>query len=959
MNSILHGPPRVDPFDRIQTKSKELKKQSDCILAKIKEVEHTFTQNVGSLATQIQENVALVSSKVEECLQECRRHKGLALTVGIGGLPSTWWEEGDDFHATLVKLNKTIQPVKLEASTIDCHTQQVKAREKRRKRMEETDGEGAPSRLLWVGNVAADASEALLIQTFAKYGAVDYVSAYPARSYAFIEFRDLEDAKEAKAGLQGKLIKGQSLRIEFAKPAKPSKHLWIWGVSETITKEQLEAEFKKFGPLDDFRLLRDRNSALAEFRRIEDASAAVKGLNKKLIQGEELRVDFLRSHSGKRGHSAVDATPHTVPDERGSKEGEPSETLWIGFPPPSRVDEDGLRKAFILFGEVERITTFPDRSYCFVQFRNVDEATRAKEGLQGRLLNDPRILIRFSSNEASKRTARVEGFYHLPHHVEMGGSRPFGGFDWPGAMHPPNRFSVGHHDFNRTTKGFARPAGGISAGLLAAPPLRGGLPDGSDYFDGRLRPGDALSRPLLEDPGAAERDFVPREHKRPNLGGSGYLEGYVEGGANFDTRYTEGFGKAWVPSNEPWHSNLMLYKGVHSGLERGHAGDSFMAGIGTPDQGAAWRGSIAKAGIFICRVQSFPVGKGIDDSLPGVVNCVARTSLDMLAQHFYQAVDYGIIYFTPNGDGENASFQEFVSYLGDKRRAGVANTSDGTTLFLVPPSDFAENVLKLHGDCLFGLVIKFPQAESTPPNHHQQAGLFPSQGPQQHRAHLQSRMVTKEEPTESTSAAATRFPQSQSADPQQSISELSYSSASLLGAPSFRPLDDAEANGGATPSTAEILENESETRAKGSGAVQDHIGSFQTPWSGQMHHWDPASVSSTSTDSSLRIPGAGGSEARPSGAAEQVLANLQSVSKDSTAATQALLRQALLSQGGATDGSNSTGNTSAADALRTGVVRRDGGSNGGEASNRFQATLQLAAALLQRMHNGKGPAGPT
>ncbi|KAH7293209.1 hypothetical protein KP509_28G015800 [Ceratopteris richardii] len=103
--------------------------------------------------------------------------------------------------------------------------------------MEESDGERPPARLLWVGNVAAEVSEAFLIQIFAKYGAVDYVSAYPARSYAFIEFRDLEDAKQAKAGLQGKLIKGQPLRIEFAKPAKPSRNLWIWGVSETITKE--------------------------------------------------------------------------------------------------------------------------------------------------------------------------------------------------------------------------------------------------------------------------------------------------------------------------------------------------------------------------------------------------------------------------------------------------------------------------------------------------------------------------------------------------------------------------------------------------------------------------------------------------------------------------------------------------------------------------------------------------
>ncbi|MCO5591117.1 hypothetical protein L7F22_045094 [Adiantum nelumboides] len=679
---------------------------------------------------------------------------------------------------------------------------------------------------------------------------------------------------------------------------------------------------------------------------------------------EALRVEVaLPMNKGPflKGHATVESTLHIALDDRASKEGEPSETLWIGFPPPSRVDEDGLRKAFILFGEVERITTFPDRSYCFVQFRNVDEATRAKEGLQGRLLNDPRILIRFSSNEASKRTARAEGIHHFPHHMEMGGSRPFGTFDWPGAMHPSSRFPVNRHDFSRTTKGFARPAGGISAGLLAAPPLRGGLSDGNDYFDSRLRLGDALDRPLLEDPGAAERDFAHREHKRPNLGGSGYLEGYVEGGANFDGRYMEGYAKSWMPSTEPWHSNPMLYKGMHSSLERSNVGDSFMAGIGIPDQGAAWRGSIAKAGIFICRARSFPVGKGIDASLPGVVNCVARTSLDMLAQHFHQAVDYGIIYFAPDGDSENASFQEFVSYLGDKHRAGVANTSDGTTLFLVPPSDFAANVLKLHGDCLFGLVIKFHQGENTPLNYHQQAGVHPPKGPNQHHAHLQPRTTLKEELTGSASAAATILPQSQLAETQQSSSELTYSSASFLGAPNFRPPDDVEANGGITPPNADTLENvlqETETKAKVSGSALDHLGSFQTPWSGQAHHWEQANMTLTSTDPSIHASATESLEARPGGAMEQALANLQSVSKDSTAATQALLRQALLSQSGAADGSTSSGNTIAGDALRTGLIGRDG-SSGGEANHRFQATLQLAAALLQRMHNGKGSSGPT
>lgn len=843
--------------------------------------------------------------------------------------------------------------------------------------MEDSEGEGAPSRLLWVGNVAADASEALLIQTFAKYGAVDYVSVYPARSYAFIEFRDLEDAKEAKAELQGRLVKGQSLRIEFARPAKPSRHLWIWGVSETITKDQLEAEFKKFGPLDDFRLLRDRNSALAEFRKIQDASAAVKGLNKKKIQGEELRVDFLRSQSAKRGHTGMESFSQTVTEERVSKEGVPSETLWIGFPPPSRVDEDGLRRAFILFGEVERITTFPDRSYCFVQFRNVDEATRAKEGLQGRLLNDPRILIRFSSNEvAPKRTA---GYLIPPTHQrgsvahsEMGGLRPSGAFEWPGSalnMQLSNRYSAVQHDTNRSTKGFVRSAGGTSAGILAAPLVRGGVPDarldGNEFFaDSRLSSGDIMNRSILEGPGIADRDYAQREHKRANLGTTGYSEGYVES-SNFDARYIEGHGKAWMGAHDPWQSNVhtgsRVYKGGQAGLEKGNTDTTFMTGNVSRDQGAIWKGSIAKAGVFVCHVQSFSVGKGIDSSLPGVVNCVARTSLDLLAQHFYQATDFGIIYFVPDGDSESTSYKEFVNYLGDKHRAGVANTGDGTTLFLVPPSDFAENDLKLHGDCLFGLVIKPRQADSIPPNYHQQPTLPPLHGHQQQYAYSQPTTAMQEELVESTSSAGTMIPPSEPEGPPWT-SEIGYSTSSLLAAPQIRPQDDAAVtNGAGTPSNVESVEtasHDAESRVNINDAVQDQSRiSFQS-LSGNPHYWNPTSVSSTPTDPFSQMSVAEGiHDARPTGGLEQVIANLQTGSKDSTSATQMLLRQALLAQSGATDGFEPSGSTSQ-DALKTGLIRRDGAGEG-EANNRFQATLQLAAALLQRMHNGKGSAGPT
>jgi len=53
---------------------------------------------------------------------------------------------------------------------------------------------------------------------FSKYGAVDSVSSYPSRSYAFVYFKRVEDAKKALEALHGTYLRGNSLKIEFARP---------------------------------------------------------------------------------------------------------------------------------------------------------------------------------------------------------------------------------------------------------------------------------------------------------------------------------------------------------------------------------------------------------------------------------------------------------------------------------------------------------------------------------------------------------------------------------------------------------------------------------------------------------------------------------------------------------------------------------------------------------------------
>jgi RNA recognition motif-containing protein len=82
--------------------------------------------------------------------------------------------------------------------------------------------------------------------------------------------------------------------------AKPCKHLWVGGICPTVSKEELEEEFLKFGKIEDFKFLRDRNTAFVEYLRLEDASQAMRNMNGKRIGGEQIRVDFLRSQPSRR-----------------------------------------------------------------------------------------------------------------------------------------------------------------------------------------------------------------------------------------------------------------------------------------------------------------------------------------------------------------------------------------------------------------------------------------------------------------------------------------------------------------------------------------------------------------------------------------------------------------------------------------------------------------------------------
>ncbi|KAG8481306.1 hypothetical protein CXB51_026073 [Gossypium anomalum] len=564
----------------------------------------------------------------------------------------------------------------------------------------ESEESATPSNHLWVGNLSGETVDSDLMELFNKFGALDSVTTYSSRSYAFVYFKRVEDAKAAKDALQGATLHGNQIKIEFARPAKPCKNLWVGGISQTISREELEEEFRKFGKIEDFKFLRDRNTAFVEYFRMEDASQAMISMKGKRIGGEQIRVDFLRSHPSRReqwpnSHDLRDGTfsgrmassdVHSIAKRPYSQlggrkvDGQPSKVLWVGYPPSVQIDEQMLHNAMILFGEIEKMKSFPSRHYAFVEFRSVEEARRAKEGLQGRLFNDPRITIMFSSSElAPGKEYGFDSGIKGPRPGMLFGDHPFrpSQMDILGQNHPllPNTVSG------------SLPSSGIFGSNV---PIRSfshqgsydPLLSGQEYNDLSAQ----HNRRRLSPPVPSAQGFRPSPRQTPVIGG----------GASGPFVNVQGKGRV---SPTP---------GVAT------AGGT---GLSPPDSVLHMERHYAKGGTPVCHARCVPIGKGLETEIPEVVNCSARTGLDMLAKHYREAIGFDIVFFLPDSEDDFASYTEFLRYLGSKNRAGVAKFDDGTTLFLVPPSEFLTKVLNVLGpERLYGVVLKLaPQVPNAAP----------------------------------------------------------------------------------------------------------------------------------------------------------------------------------------------------------------------------------------------------
>nr|XP_043610767.1 flowering time control protein FPA-like [Erigeron canadensis]XP_043610768.1 flowering time control protein FPA-like [Erigeron canadensis] len=547
---------------------------------------------------------------------------------------------------------------------------------------------------LWVGSLAGDVTETELRKLFEKHGGVDSVCCYPSRNYAFVYLNNADDAKKARDNLQGVVVHGIPLKIEFAKPAKPCKSLWVSGISSSISKEDLLEEFSKFGKIKDFKFQSDKNVAYIDYFRLEDATKAVKAMHGQYKGGSVIRVDYSRSHSRKDILSS---------EGRKGDEEQPSNVLCVSYPSDLDIDEQMLHNAMILFGEIEKIKSFPSKYRAIVEFRSIEEAQQAKNGLQGKLFNDPRIEITFSTEELSPNQYLNGTRGPMPNALFK---------DFP--FQAPQFDVIGPSIVSHSFHGRVRPLVGADDSYMH--PF---APQGS--FDSIL-PGQGISGPdpysinpvsglnwrpsnqILSLPSASINPLTKSASRTRDVFDASQnqrqLKRFKTDGPMPLKETNDRVLRTDHLSNPQTKGSNLRFQSVNPNIDR-------------PGVYHIWRGIIAKGGTPVCCARCVPVGDWIGYEIPEIVNCSARTGLDTLAKHYADAIGFDLVYFLPDSEEDFASYTEFLRYMGDRNRAGVVKFVDGTTLFLVPPSDFLTMVLKVSGpDRLYGVVLNFPKPVS-------------------------------------------------------------------------------------------------------------------------------------------------------------------------------------------------------------------------------------------------------
>ena len=144
----------------------------------------------------------------------------------------------------------------------------------------------ATGRTVYVGNLPATASVDELLN-LVHFGPLESIRVLPEKSCVFLSFLDGATAAafHADATIKKLSLHGQELKIGWGKPSpvpaqvalaisqsNASRNVYLGGLDEGMTEEQLRDELSRFGLIDQVKIVRDKNIGFVHFLSISVAT---------------------------------------------------------------------------------------------------------------------------------------------------------------------------------------------------------------------------------------------------------------------------------------------------------------------------------------------------------------------------------------------------------------------------------------------------------------------------------------------------------------------------------------------------------------------------------------------------------------------------------------------------------------------------------------------------------------
>jgi RNA recognition motif-containing protein len=148
------------------------------------------------------------------------------------------------------------------------------------------------SRTVYVGNLPATASVDELLN-LVHFGPLESIRVLPEKSCVFLSFLDGPTAAQfyADAVVKKLSLHGQELKIGWGKPSpvpsqvalaiqqsNASRNVYLGGLDENTTEEQLRDDLSRFGLIDQVKIVRDKNIGFVHFLSISIATKVVNTL---------------------------------------------------------------------------------------------------------------------------------------------------------------------------------------------------------------------------------------------------------------------------------------------------------------------------------------------------------------------------------------------------------------------------------------------------------------------------------------------------------------------------------------------------------------------------------------------------------------------------------------------------------------------------------------------------------